>query len=114
MHSREVWKKFLLTLPDAAFFGLARHYLGELKTPFTKHRVIVDEENLAISIGQQFSGLPEGWIPVVYTPVVSPRVADILRQQGIGYADRAGNCFLRSLPHRLLVAAKRGQTPIQI
>lgn len=44
MHSREVWKKFLLTLPDAAFFGLARHYLGELKTPFTKHRVIVDLE----------------------------------------------------------------------
>jgi len=44
MSSREAWKKFLLTLPDAAFFGLARHYLGELKTPFTKHRVIVDLE----------------------------------------------------------------------
>ncbi len=45
MISREAWKKFLLTLPDAAFFGLARHYLGELKTPFTKHRVIVDLES---------------------------------------------------------------------
>lgn len=45
MTSREAWKKFLLTLPDAAFFGLARHYLGELKTPFTKHRVIVDLES---------------------------------------------------------------------
>lgn len=44
MHSREAWRKFLLTLPDPAFFGLARHYLGELKTPFTKHRVIVDLE----------------------------------------------------------------------
>ncbi len=45
MSTREAWKKFLLTLPDAAFFGLARHYLGELKTPFTKHRVIVDLES---------------------------------------------------------------------
>ncbi len=45
MISREAWRKFLLTLPDAAFFGLARHYLGELKTPFTKHRVIVDLES---------------------------------------------------------------------
>jgi len=44
MSSREAWKKFLLTLPDPAFFGLARHYLGELQTPFTKHRVIVDLE----------------------------------------------------------------------
>jgi hypothetical protein len=45
MNSREAWKKFLLTLPDVAFFGLARHYLGELQTPFTKHRIIVDLES---------------------------------------------------------------------
>jgi len=45
MISREAWKKFLLTLPDVAFFGLARHYLGELETPFTKHRIIVDLES---------------------------------------------------------------------
>ena len=45
MSSREAWKKFLLTLPDVAFFGLARHYLGELQTPFTKHRIIVDLES---------------------------------------------------------------------
>lgn len=44
MVSHEAWKKFLLTLPDAAFFALARHYLGELQTPFTKHRIIVDLE----------------------------------------------------------------------
>src|SRR5260221_8562702 len=44
MVSRDAWKKFLLTLPDAAFFALARHYLGELETPFTKHRIIVDLE----------------------------------------------------------------------
>ncbi len=46
MVSRDAWKKFLLTLPDAAFFALARHYLGELQTPFTKHRIIVDLERL--------------------------------------------------------------------
>src|SRR6185369_665484 len=44
MISRDAWKKFLLTLPDAAFFALARHYLGELQTPFTKHRIIIDLE----------------------------------------------------------------------
>jgi hypothetical protein len=44
MASRDEWKKFLLTLPDASFFALARHYLGELQTPFTKHRIIVDLE----------------------------------------------------------------------
>ncbi|MEI8094657.1 MAG: hypothetical protein WCG80_10610 [Spirochaetales bacterium] len=46
MDSREDWKKFLLTLPDAAFFSLARHYLGELQTPFTKHRIIVDLQSV--------------------------------------------------------------------
>lgn len=40
MSSREAWRKFLLTLPDGAFFTLVRHYLGDLQTPFTKHRVI--------------------------------------------------------------------------
>lgn len=44
MSSRDEWKKFLLTLPDPSFFALARHYLGELRTPFTKHRIIVDLE----------------------------------------------------------------------
>ena len=51
MSSRDAWKKFLLTLPDAAFFGLARHYLGELQTPFTKHRIIVDLESRLASPG---------------------------------------------------------------
>jgi len=34
------WKKNMLTLPDADFFGIMRNYLGELKTPFNKHALI--------------------------------------------------------------------------
>jgi hypothetical protein len=53
---------------------------------------------------------------VIFTPTISPRVAQILREQGIGYADRAGNCWLRSLQGHLLIErqgfqAERQPTP---
>jgi len=38
--AEEQWKKFLLTLPDAVFFGLMRNYLGGIQTPFNKHDLI--------------------------------------------------------------------------
>lgn len=57
----------------------------------------------AISICQQLRGLPAGTIPVIYSPTISPRVAEILREEGIGYLDRAGNCWLRSLNDHLLI-----------
>ncbi len=34
------WKSTLITLPDSVFFDLMRNYLGELKTPFNKHRLV--------------------------------------------------------------------------
>ncbi len=40
MDEVEHWKKSMLTLPDADFFGIMRNYLGELKTPFNKHALI--------------------------------------------------------------------------
>lgn len=40
MDEIEHWKKRMLTLPDADFFGIMRNYLGELKTPFNKHSLI--------------------------------------------------------------------------
>jgi hypothetical protein len=51
----------------------------------------------------QFRELPKGMIPVIFAPTISPRVAEILRDRGIGYADSAGNCWLRSLHDHLLI-----------
>jgi hypothetical protein len=48
-------------------------------------------------------------IPVVYAPVISPRVAAILQQHNVGYIDQAGNCRLRSARHRVLID-RRGYT----
>ena len=33
------WKNWFLTLPETAFSGLCRNYLGEIKTPFNKHHL---------------------------------------------------------------------------
>jgi hypothetical protein len=61
----------------------------------------------ALSACQQFEGVPERAIRVIFAPTISPRVAEILRGQGIGYADRAGNCWLYS-PHHHLLIDRRG------
>ncbi len=36
------WVAALLTLPDSSFFELMRTYLGDIKTPFNKQRLIAD------------------------------------------------------------------------
>jgi hypothetical protein len=61
----------------------------------------------ALSACQQFEGVPERAIRVIFAPTISPRVAEILREQGIGHADRAGNCWLHS-PHHHLLIDRRG------
>lgn len=70
----------------------------------------------ALSATDQLRGVPKGTIPMIFSPTVSPRVAQILRAQGIGYADGAGNCWLRSLQGHLLIErqgfqAERKPTP---
>lgn len=70
----------------------------------------------ALSICRRFRRLPKGTIPVIYSPTISARVAQIVRAEGIGYADRAGNCWLRSLqPHLVIVrqglSTERRRTP---
>ncbi len=57
----------------------------------------------ATSVCARMKSLPDDLIPVVYAPVISPRVADILARFGVGYVDQAGNCRLRSDRHRLLI-----------
>jgi hypothetical protein len=57
----------------------------------------------AISLCEQIKRLPDDIIPVVFAPVISPRVAEILGQYGIGHIDQAGNCRIRSTQQRLLI-----------
>ena len=57
----------------------------------------------ALSLCHQFKGSPKRAIPVIFAPTISPRVAEILRDQGVGYADRAGNCWLHSPLDHLLI-----------
>jgi hypothetical protein len=57
----------------------------------------------ALSVCHQFKAFPKRAIPVIFAPTISPRVAKILREQGVGYADRAGNCWLHSPRDHLLI-----------
>ncbi|GAB1482632.1 hypothetical protein MASR2M78_14480 [Treponema sp.] len=41
-HSLAEWKAALLSLPDVSFFDLMRGYLGDIKTPFNKQRLLED------------------------------------------------------------------------
>ncbi|MDR0377098.1 MAG: helicase-associated domain-containing protein [Spirochaetaceae bacterium] len=40
--TEDEWKAALLTLPDNAYLNLMRSVLGNIKTPFTKHRLMED------------------------------------------------------------------------
>ncbi len=40
----ENWKNALLTLPDATYYALLKNYLGEIKTPFNKHDLLMKLE----------------------------------------------------------------------
>jgi hypothetical protein len=64
----------------------------------------------AISVCERMRRLPSDLIPVIYAPVISPRVAGILEQFGVGFIDQAGNCRLRSARHGLLID-RRGYKP---
>lgn len=44
--STEEWKSALMTLPDSNFFELVRSIFGNIKTPFSKQRLLQDLSNL--------------------------------------------------------------------
>lgn len=82
------------------------------KSPGTKIRFAVEIKSRAtplttLSVRDQIlamiQALPQPTIPVIFAPTISPRVAEILREQGISYADSAGNCWLHSDDGRLLI-----------
>ena len=65
----------------------------------------------ALSVAEQVEQLPAEMLRVVYAPVISPRVAEILDQAGVGRLDEAGNCRLRSARHRLLIDRRGRHAP---
>ena len=65
----------------------------------------------ALSVCEKLAKTPRDVIPLVFAPVISPRVAEILGQYGIGYVDQAGNCRIRSTHHRLLIDRQGYQSP---
>jgi hypothetical protein len=57
----------------------------------------------AFAICQQLARLSTQAIPLIFAPVISPRVAEIARNQGIGFLDGAGNCWIKSTRDHLYI-----------
>ena len=67
----------------------------------------------ALSVCEKLAKTPKDVISLVFAPVISPRVAEILGQYGISYIDQAGNCRIRSTRHRLLIDRCGYKPPVQ-
>jgi hypothetical protein len=56
-----------------------------------------------LSVLPQFKSVPAAGVPLVCAPYISPRVAELCREQNVGYLDSVGNCriagpgFVRTL-----------------
>ena len=51
---------------------------------------------LALTLDKDVKILSANIIPVFFSPIITPRVAEVLRQQNLSYFDHAGNCWLHS------------------
>ncbi len=58
---------------------------------------------IALFVVRRLRESAKDMIPVIYAPIISPRVAQILREQQVSYADRAGNCWIWSARGQLLI-----------
>jgi hypothetical protein len=82
-------------LVQAKSHGAKLLFAIEAKTLITPRR--------APGAWRQLQHLPKEIIRLIYAPVISPRVASFAKEQGIGYIDAAGNCWIHSERHRLLI-----------
>jgi hypothetical protein len=57
----------------------------------------------ALSVCEKMRKIPNDMIPLAFAPVISPRVAEILGQYGVGFVDQAGNCRIWSTRHHLFI-----------
>jgi hypothetical protein len=67
----------------------------------------------APSVCQQLARSSSRAIPLMFAPVISPRVAEIARSMNIGFLDGAGNCWIKSARDRLLIERSGLTTPRQ-
>lgn len=98
--------------------------LIDVRGPSCRYSVEVEARSrvtpqIALAICAQSARQSSDEIRAVYAPVISPRVAEILRGSGIGYLDRAGNCWLQKEHHPLLIErrgfkAERAATPAAV
>ena len=58
---------------------------------------------IAIPTFEEMRATSRKRMPVLYSPVVSDRVAQIAKEHGISFVDGAGNCFLRSPNDAVLI-----------
>jgi hypothetical protein len=58
---------------------------------------------VALSIFEGMHRLSKELIPILYAPVVSPRVAEIARSEGISFFDLSGNCRLHDRDRCMLI-----------
>ncbi len=75
--------------------------LIDVLSPSTKYHFAIEAKSrvtpqIALAVCDQMGKVPRTQVRAFYSPVISPRVAEILRGSGIGYLDRAGNCWLKS------------------
>lgn len=52
------------------------------------------------------------FVPLVYCPVISPRVAELAAKSGVSWCDSAGNCRIHQLDPPLLIV-RQGRKPIK-
>jgi hypothetical protein len=80
----------------------------EAAGPETTYRIVVQAKTrvtpqTAIPLCERMQTESSHVIPVLFAPVISPRVAEIAKGYGVGYVDGAGNCFLHSRQPPLLI-----------
>jgi len=100
---------------DATVRGRQGDMLVQATSGNAKFAILIEAKTritpqTAISVCQRMQGLPSHMIRAIYAPVISPRVAEIAEQFGVGYVDQAGNCRLRSAAGGLLID-RRGHKP---
>jgi len=84
--------------------------------PETTWRIVVEAKSrvtpqTAIALCERMQTHSDEFIPVIFAPVISPRVAEIAKAYGVGYVDGAGNCFLRGRRPPLLIERTGFKSP---
>ena len=118
MKPTEEWRKLIFDLSDQAFFDLVRNYLGEIHTPFNKHKLLDQLEAFLL----KKSNLDQIISMIGSSDTALLTAIDFLGEAGIGqlyslFSDEkpyySFYTHLMNLEERLLVCPVRGEKGIQ-